>query len=588
MKKRNFVRVALRAPLALAALTLFTSGWAQAQSGLDRAGASGRLILMQRAGLPAAELERALKPHGARARRLGNSDLHIVELPAGASETAVQQLLQRNPHFRFVERDQQVPKAFVANDPYAGSQWHLPITRTPTAWDSARGAGVTIAVLDGGVLASHGDLMANLLPGYNAWDGGTTTTDINNHGTAVAGVAAAVMNNSVGVSGVAGAARILPVRITDYSGTAWYSSIVSGIIYAADRGVRVVNCSYVYLWGNASVQSAGNYLKSKGGLLVVAAGNNGINENAAATSSMITVSATDSGDQLAGWSSWGNMVSVAAPGVGIWTTAANGAYESASGTSFATPVVAGLVALMMSANPSLSSSQVESLLYSTATDLGATGRDIYFGHGRINSEAAVRAARDAAAADTQRPTAAITSPTAGSFGGLLTVDVSASDNVGVSRVELRANGNLVASDTVAPYQFTLDTRNFVNGAVSLTAVAVDAANNSQTSAAVSVTVANAVVVDTTAPIVAITSPASGAGVSGTVQISVAASDNAGAAGIRQEIYVDGVLRASGTGGSLSTSWNSRKAALGPHALSVVAIDAAGNRSVSSISVNRVK
>ncbi len=582
----------MRKPLALAALTLLCGGIAQtpvlAQSGIERVGASGRLILLQRAGLPAAELERSLKPHGARARRLGNSDLHIIELPAGASETAVQQQLQRNPHFRFVERDQQVPKAFVANDPYSGSQWHLPMTQTPAAWDSARGAGVTIAVLDGGVLASHSDLMANLLPGYNAWDGGTVTTDINNHGTAVAGVAAAVINNSLGVSGVAGGAKLLPVRITDFSGTAWYSSIVSGIIYAADRGVRVVNCSYVYLWGNAAVQSAGNYLKSKGGLLVVAAGNNGINENAAATASMISVSATDSSDRLAGWSSWGNMVSVAAPGVGIWTTSSNGSYESASGTSFAAPVVAGLVALMMSANPSLSSSQIESLLYSTATDLGAAGRDVYFGYGRVNSEAAVRAARDASAADTQRPTAVITSPAAGSFGGLLTVDVSASDNVGISRVELRANGNLVASDTVAPYQFSLDTRNFANGPLSLTAVAFDSANNSQTSAAVSVGVANVTVADTTAPVVSIASPADGANVSGTVQISVSASDNAGATGIKQEIYVDGVLRASGTGGTLSTSWNSRKAALGPHTLSVVAVDAAGNRTARSISVTRVR
>ena len=578
-------------PVALAAMTLLTTVPALGQSGPQGAPpewAKGRLIVMQRAGLPAAELDKALKPHGGKARRLGNSDLHVVDLPAGMPETVVVRLLQKHPALKFAELDYKAPRALAANDPYAGAQWHLPITSTPQAWDRVTGAGVTIAVLDGGVLSSHVDLAANLLPGYNAWDGGSVTSDINNHGTAVAGTAAAVLNNGTGVSGVAGGARIKPIRITDYNGTAWFSSIASGVIYAADNGYRVVNCSYGWLFKTASIQSAGNYLKSKGGLLVVSAGNNGADEAAPATSSMITVSATDSADRLASWSSYGAMVSVAAPGVGIWTTASNGGYESASGTSFAAPLVAGVVALMMSANPSLSASQIESLLFATATDLGAAGRDIYFGHGRVNSAAAVSAALSATAADTQKPSVAIANPLGGTVAGQVPVDVSAADNVGVTRVELRANGSLVATDTAAPYQFSWNSLSQPNGAVTLTAVAYDAAGNSQVSAAVTVNVGNSVVQDTVAPQVTLNNPLGGSTVSSTVQVSASASDNLGAAGIRQSLFINGVLRQSSIGGSLSYSWNTRKESVGSHSLLLTATDAAGNQASRAVTVNKIK
>jgi thermitase len=585
---RHYPAGARLAACTAAVMALFGAQPALAQNAaVQGEWAKGRLIVMQRAGLPAAEMAKALKPFAGKSRRMGNSDLHVVELPATASETAVMAQLQRNPHFRFVELDRKVPAAMTSNDPYAGNQWHLPVTRTPAAWDSALGAGVTIAVLDGGVLASHPDLQANVLPGYNAWDGGTVTTDINNHGTAVAGTAAAVLNNGTGVSGVAGAAKILPIRITDYNGTAWYSTIANGVIHAADRGVRVVNCSYVFLWGNASVQSAGNYLKSKGGLLIVSAGNNGVNENSPATSSMISVSATDGSDNLAGWSSYGNMVSVAAPGVGIWTTASNGGYESASGTSFAAPVVAGVVALMMSANPNLSSAQIESLLFSSATDLGAAGRDIYFGYGRVNSEAAVRAARDASAADTQKPSVAITSPGNGTTAsGLVPVDVAANDNVGVTRVELRVNGSVVASDSVAPFQFSWDSSSAGGTSVTLTAVAYDAAGNSQASSGVALSTGSPTPADTTPPQVTISNPVQGSTVAGTVSVVSKATDNAGTAGIRQQLYINNKLRQSVTGGSLSYNWNTRKEKAGSYTLTVVATDGSSNRSSVSTSVTR--
>ena len=581
-------RLALGIGCALAALAPTAAFAADpATTGNPGAWAKGRILVMPRAGLPDVYLGKALTLHGGKARRIGRSDLHIVDLPPNVSETAVVQLLARHPHLRFAELDRRVDPALATTDPYTGSEWHLVNINAAAAWDVSQGAGVTIAILDSGVLATHPDLAANMVAGWNAFDSSSVTGDVNGHGTAVAGAAAAITNNAVGVAGVAGAAKIMPIRITDAAGTAYYSTIASGVTWAADHGARVANCSYGYLFSSAAVQSAGQYLKSKGGLLVVSAGNNGANENAAATGSMISVSATDGANSMAGWSSYGDMVAVAAPGAGIWTTSSDGTYRAASGTSFAAPITAGVVALIMAANPALSAAQVESVLFSTATDLGAAGRDIYYGNGLVNADAAVRAARGTVAADTEAPTVAIVSPSGGTtVSGLATIDVTATDNVGVTKVDLMANGVLFASATVAPFDFAVDTTTLANGSASLVARAYDAAGNSKVSGAVAVNVANNVVADMTPPTVAISNPLPGQVVSGNVTVTVGAADDRGAAGIRQSLYVDGALAASSTGASLSYNWNTRKLRRGAHTLLAIVQDAAGNKSSSSVQVSK--
>lgn len=568
----------------VAALAIGLAACGHAQAAAADEWAKGRLLVMQRAGLEAAELNKLLKPHGGVATRIGQSDLHIVQLPATASETAVLAQLAHHPHLKFAELDRRVASVLVSNDPYLGSEWHLAKINAAAAWDVSQGAGVTIAILDTGVLPGHADLVQ--VTGWNFVDNNNNTADVQGHGTSVAGAAAAITNNGVGVAGVAGGARIMPIRVADASGYAYYSTIASGVTYAADNGARVVNASFSGVYASSSIQSAGNYLKSKGGLLVVAAGNSGANDGSPQTSAMIPVSATDGSDLMASWSSYGSYVAVAAPGVGIWTTSSDGSYRSASGTSFASPITAGVVALMMAAKPTLSSGQVESLLYSTSLDLGAAGRDIYFGYGRVDAAAAVRAATAVVAADTQAPTATIAAPLASSsVSGLAAVDVSASDNVGVSKVILKVNGIDVATDTVGPFQFSWDTSKVANGMANLVAVAYDAAGNSKTSATVSVNVANNVVADTTAPVVAIVNPSNGSRVSGMVAVGVSASDSAGSSTLQQTLYIDGKLVASGTGASLSYSWNTRKASAGTHTLQAVAQDAAGNKTTASIQVN---
>jgi len=145
---------------------------------------------------------------------------------------------------------------------------------------------------------------------------------------------------------------------------------------------------------------------------------------------------------------------------------------------------------VMSANPGLSGTQVISLLKSTARDLGAAGEDNYFGYGRVDAAAAVTAAIQGVATDKQAPSASIVAPTGGTVSGIVPVDVTASDNVGVSRVELLVNGTLLASDTLAPYGFSWDSSAFAGKSVSLIAKAYDAAGNVGSSSPITVTVSN--------------------------------------------------------------------------------------------------
>jgi len=339
-------------------------------------------------------------------------------------------------------------------------------------------------------------------------------------------------------------------------------------------------------------------MKSKNGLVVIAAGNCGCSATFTPSTSMISVSATDANDQITSFSSYGSYVSISAPGIGIYTTTVGGGYSTAWGTSFSSPVVAATVALMMYANPKLSSTQIESLLYSTATDLGQPGRDIYYGYGRVNAAAAVQAALGATTTvDTQPPTASISAPGSSvTVSGLVSVNVSANDNVGVTKVELRVNGWAVATDTMAPYGFSWDSTTVANGMATLSAVAYDAAGNATASAPVSVSVANSTVVpppppppttDTTPPVVQILSPAySSIKPKGSVSISASASDNGGTAGITQTLYIDGVPKTTASGGSLSYAWNVNKVPSGAHTIQVVAKDAAGNTSSASVQVSK--
>lgn len=543
----------------------------------------GRLLVQPRAGLPAAELDKIVGQHGGkRAQRLAQINLQVIDLPAGADVEAIAKVLKRHRHLKFAEPDMLVGPGFTPNDPYFSNAWHLPKIGAPAAWDTANGQGVTIAILDTGVDGTHPDLTPKMVPGWNMYDNNSDTRDIHGHGTAVAGTAAAIGNNGVGVASVAPNAKIMPLRIADPSGYGYYSTIAQGLSWAADHGANVANISFLGVAGSASIQSAAQYFKSKGGVTVVAAGNNGIDEGIAASDTVIAVSATDSSDAKTSWSSFGSFVDISAPGASIWTTTNGGGYGAWSGTSFASPVVAGVVGLMKSANPLLSPTQIESLLFANTVDLGNPGKDAWFGSGRVNAGAAVLAAFNTPSRDTQPPSVSVTNPAGGTVSGLVPVDVSAADNVGVVRVDLLVNDTAIASDTTMPFGFSWDSKSVPDGQARLVAYAYDAAGNYAASNVTTVSVANTP--DNTAPTVKIANPANGARIGRNVSINVSSADNLGAAGIKQSLYIDGALKATATGGTLTYGWNTRKVAAGTHTIRAVAKDAAGNSASATISV----
>jgi subtilisin family serine protease len=553
-----------------------------------QAGEPNRILVRPKSGLSDSEFKKIIGAHGGKSvQRLDQIGVHVIELPATANAKAVAATLNKNPNIKFAEVDEKVYPAMAINDPYYGSEWHLPKIGAPSAWDITQGAGVTIAILDSGVYGAHSDLAPNMVAGWNVYSNTSNTSDICGHGTWVAGVAAAKGNDAIGIAGVAFNSKIMPIQIaySDSTGChAYFSTMASGINYAADHGAKVANLSFTGASGSSTVISAAQYLMNKGGITTVCAENTGTNLSYT-DSILFAVGSTNSSDVISSFSSYGTYVDLSAPGDYIYTTDKSGGYTTVAGTSFAAPVVAGVAAMMYSANPNLSPTQVMNILDSTAVDLGTAGYDIHYGHGRVNAAAAVQMAKNTITADTTAPVALITSPSNGaSVSGLVSVNVSASDNIGVTKVELYANGALVATDTTSPYSFSWDSTKVANGSVSLVAKAYDAAGNVGVSSGDTVTVANAVAPDTTPPTVSIKNPLNGSQVSGTVSINVVATDNVGVQ--QTTLYIDGVQQASATSGSLSYSWNTRKISTGTHTIMAIAKDAAGNSSSSSISVKK--
>jgi len=283
------------------------------------------------------------------------------------------------------------------------NQWHHNMINSSTAWDYTTGPSdldaVKVCLLDTGVDTDHPDLIDNiLLPGYNAYLGEEgNIEDVWGHGTANAGVIGAVGNNGIGASGMAWNINILPVQINRgaESASTSLSTIVNGITWCADQGAKVVNLSY-RVAKYAAIDDAAQYLRDRGGLLFVAAGNSGTNHSTSDYpdyQSFVTVGATDQADAKSSFSDYGPYVVVMAPGNSIYTTKIGG-YSYTSGTSYSSPMVAGLAALIYSLNPEFTPAQVETYIFNTTADLGTAGDDDMHGHGRIDAGSAVAYAAD--------------------------------------------------------------------------------------------------------------------------------------------------------------------------------------------------
>jgi thermitase len=355
----------------------------------------GRL-LVQHLGNPGSTLAaRVFAQQGATIRtRLDKLSVTVLEVPE-ASADAVMRSLRGNPLFRSVEYDYYAHPSAIPNDPSFGSEWHLQKIQAPAAWDVTTGSPGAIAVIDSGVDATHPDLAGRLLSGWNFVAGNSNTQDVLGHGTAVAGTLAAATNNGLGVAGVTWQNPVLPLVAVDSNGYAAYSDIAAAIQYAADQGVRVISLSIGGSSPSDVLQSAVDYAWNKGAIVVASAMNNSSATPAypAACNHAIAVSATDENDNLASFSDFGSWITLSAPGNNILTTTLGGGYGYWWGTSFSAPIVSGVAALALGANPSLSAPALVNLLEQNADDLGAPGFDSSFGWGRVNAFRTVSAAR---------------------------------------------------------------------------------------------------------------------------------------------------------------------------------------------------
>ncbi len=306
------------------------------------------------------------------------------------------------------------PKKFKdsPNDPQMGKQWHHEKVNSVAGWAKEQGdKDFILAVTDTGVDFKHPDLAAKLMPGYNTVDGNDIVEDGNGHGTHCIGIAAAITNNGVGVAGMAPNVKVLPIQVLSKSGSGSYASVAEGIVQAADRGAKVISMSLGGPSSSAALTDAVNHAINKGALVVVAMGNSAHGSDdapvarpsyPAATPGVMSVGASDSKDKAARFTQAGKWISVIAPGVDIhatFPTYATGmpglSYGAISGTSMATPLVAGLAALVWSQNPKMTAQQVRERIESTSDDLGPDGYDILFGHGRVNAARALGASAPA-------------------------------------------------------------------------------------------------------------------------------------------------------------------------------------------------
>ncbi|MBM7554166.1 S8 family peptidase [Thalassobacillus pellis] len=303
---------------------------------------------------------------------------------------AVAKALSNNPNVEYAEPNYTFEVNWVPNDTYySGYQYGPQLTNTEQAWDITRGSSSQeIAVIDSGVDYTHPDLDGKTIRGYDFVDDDYYPMDENGHGTHVAGTAAAETNNSAGVAGMAPNTRVLAVRALNASGSGSLADIADAIVYAANQDAEVINLSLGCNCDTATLENAVNYAWNQGSVVIAAAGNDGVSTTfePASYSNVIAVAAVDRYDQLASFSNYGTWVDVAAPGVDIASTVPDGGYAYMSGTSMASPHVAGLAGLL--AAQGKSNWQIRQDIEQTADAISGTG--YYFEHGRINSYAAVR------------------------------------------------------------------------------------------------------------------------------------------------------------------------------------------------------
>lgn len=320
-----------------------------------------------------------------------------------------------------VEYAEMVPldkHCLIPNDPSYSSQWGLSMINAASAWSYfSSGSNISVAIVDDAVERTHPDLAANLWintgdntingidddgNGYvddiNGYDVGSNDNNPNppsaafDHGTHVAGIAGARSNNSTGVASIGFSVKLMCVKSTTSSTSV--TNGYDGVVYAAVNNARVINMSWGGSGSSITAQNVIDYAYSQGCVLIAAAGNDDVSTQfyPAAYTGVISVAATTSTDAKASFSNYGSWIDVSAPGNNIFSTTVSSSYGNKSGTSMASPMVAGLAGLMLSLNPSLTQADIQNCLLSTADNINAMnpGYIGQLGSGRIDANAAMQ------------------------------------------------------------------------------------------------------------------------------------------------------------------------------------------------------
>ncbi|MCD9024471.1 S8 family peptidase [Cohnella silvisoli] len=303
------------------------------------------------------------------------------------------------PHYLYLTNGLQgstnsVP--FVPNDTlYSEYQWNLPEIATENGWNVTKGSkDVIVAVVDTGVQSDHPDLKGRLVKGTNIVDPSSPPDDDVGHGTHVAGIIAAEVNNNEGVAGMTWFTKIMPVKVLDSSGAGSTYSVAEGIIWATDHGAHIINMSLGNYAEAEFLHDALKYAYDHGVVLVAASGNDNTDRPGypAAYPEVLAISATDQSEARAEYSNYGDYIDVAAPGTSIPSTYPGSRYAALSGTSMASPHVAALASLVRAANSKLTNVEIMELLRRTARDLGKPGKDNDYGYGQIDVMSALQSA----------------------------------------------------------------------------------------------------------------------------------------------------------------------------------------------------
>jgi thermitase len=298
--------------------------------------------------------------------------------------------LAQDPAVESVEYNHLLELAYAPDDPRFGGQWGLKVPGFDSAWDHARGAGVDVAVVDTGAAVRHPDLRRKVTRRWDFVNRDRTVRDLSGHGTHVAGIVAARTGNGEGVAGGCPSCDLFVAKVFDGKNTGTVARYAKGIVWGAKKGAEVINLSLVHPEPSTVERDAIDYARSRGAVVVAAAGNGDTSAPsypAAYDREVVAVAATNKLDGRAPFSNHGKWVDVAAPGVEILSTGPGG-YATKSGTSMAAPHVSALAALL--ASQGKGRANVEDLIARTAVDLGPNGPDPYYGSGRINAGQAVR------------------------------------------------------------------------------------------------------------------------------------------------------------------------------------------------------